>query len=71
MSDQMIRISAVLTPQFFQQLKDGDASFNEVEWEEHMIPTDKLTNIFQDLILSQPDFTQAVIDVLQNPKGDK
>ena len=65
MSDQMIRISAVLTPRFFQQLKDGDASFNDVEWEQHMIPTDKLTTIFQDLILSQPDFNQVVLDVLK------
>jgi len=70
---QMIRISAVLTPQFFQQLKDGDASFNEVEWEQHMIPIDSvycsspsvLTTVFQDLMLSQTDFTKAVLGVLK------
>ena len=37
----MIRITAEITKQFFEELQNGDASFNEVEWDIH-IPTMKI-----------------------------
>ena len=40
----MIRITAEITKQFFEELQNGDASFNEVEWDID-IPTMKIIDL--------------------------